>query len=182
MQTLTALILMTLGASAQAQDAPRQAVFDRIAETIAEAGSQTGEPIPDGWYAVGIRASHARWHLAEPDDGDGWFRRTGWISVYGRQAGIAACGPEAGVAALGFQFPGESGEPLLDALSPIGTLTAEDVPGEPVWRFEPEGRVPARISLSVWCTPEGSAAARSCRTHVIAAFVGDPRGVSCRAP
>lgn len=184
MRTVTALILLTLAmcGTAQALDAPRHAVFDRMAETIAAAGSRTGDPVPDSWYAVGIRARHASWHLAEPDEGDGWFRRTGWIGVDGRQAGIAACGPDAGVAVLGFQFPGEGGAPLLDALSAIGTLLLEDAPGEPVWRFEPEGRVPARISFSVWCTPEGSAAGRRCRTHVIAAFAGDPRAVSCRAP
>lgn len=184
MRIVTALILLTLAscASALAQDEPRHVIFGHMAETIAAAGSRTGDPIPDSWYAVGIRARHAHWHLAEPDGQDGLFRRTGWIGVDGRQAGIAACGPVAGVAALGFQFHGESGAPLLDALSAIGTLSSEDAPGEPVWKFEPEGHVPARISFSVSCTPEGSAAGRHCRTRVIAAYEGDPRRTSCRAP
>ena len=182
MRLIAVLTLLASASAATAQGDSHAPVFDRMADTLVAAASRADDPVPDRWYAVGIRARHARWHLAEPDDGDGWYRRTGWISESGYQIGLAACGPEAGVAAFGFQLRGESIEPLLDALAAAGTLTEEEGPGDPVWRFEAEGRVPARISFSVVCTPEGSAAARTCQSHAVAAYAGDPREMSCTAP
>jgi len=183
MRVLAILLLATvLPASVVAQDVPAPTVFDRMAETIVAAAPRAGDTVPNSWSAVSIRARAARWHLAEPDDGDGWYQRVGWVSENGRTHGIAACGPAAGIDALGIQFSGEDGTPLLDALARAGHLTEETGDGEPVWRFVAEGHVPARISFSVSCTPEGAAVARACRTSAIIAYAGDPREVSCLAP
>ncbi|MEE2566389.1 hypothetical protein [Hyphobacterium marinum] len=182
MRLIVVTTALGLSSAALAQNDPAPTVFDRMAETITAAAPRTGDPVPNAWSAVSIRARAARWHLAEPDDGDGWYHRVGWVSENGRSIGIAACGPEAGVTALGFAFSGDDNTPLLEALDRAGHLTEEAGDGEPVWRFEAQGHVPARISFSVWCTPEGSAAAHSCRTSAVIAYAGDPREVSCSAP
>lgn len=178
---LMALLVLVQSASTPVTDDAPHPIFDRIAETILAAAPREGDPVPESWFVAGQRARAARWHLAEPDDGDGWYRRTGWISEDGLQAGVAACGPEDGVAMLGFQLPGETGPPLRDSLAWLGTVTSETLASDQ-WTFTPEGRTPVNLTLETVCTPEGSAAARSCRTHVTAVLSPGHEDRSCIAP
>lgn len=176
------LVLVQIGSVPAADETPHP-IFDRMAETIAAAAPETAHPYTRGWTSVGQRARLVRWHLAEPDDGDGWYRRTGWISEGGQQAGVAICGDIAGMDTLGLQISGEHPLPLVDALERIGTVTSEDNPaGHPVWRLEQAGRDTARVVASPVCTPPGSAAARSCRLYITVTYGSDVSDRGCLAP
>lgn len=179
---LMALLVLVQSASTPVTDNAPHPVFDRIAETIVAAAAREGDPVPESWYSVGIRTRWIRWHLAEPDDGDGWYRRSGWISEDGLQAGVAACGGDNGVAMLGFQISGESAAPLFSALSAHGDLRREVDHGEEIVWFEPEGHAPAMITASAHCTPEGAAVTRSCRTDIQVTYALDFRSEACTAP
>lgn len=179
---LMALLVLVQSASTPVTDDARHPVFDRIAETIVAAAAREGDPVPESWFVAGQRARAVRWHLAEPDDGDGWYRRTGWISEDGLQAGVAACGGDNGVAMLGFQVSGESAGVLVSALSAHGGLRREVDHGEELFWFEPDGHAPALITASAFCTPEGAAAARSCRTDIQVTYALDFRAEACTAP
>lgn len=178
---MTLLVLAQSGSVPVTDEAPHP-VLDRIAETIVAVAARDGDPVPESWFVAGQRARAVRWHLAEPDDGDGWYRRTGWISQDGLQAGVAACGGENGVAMLGFQVSGESAAPLLSALSAHGDLRREVDHDEELFWFEPDGYAPAMITASALCTPEGAAVARSCRTDIQVTYALDFRSEACTAP
>lgn len=179
-----AVLLLSLQVDGQTAvtDEDVHPIFNRMAETVVAMAAREGDPVLVGWTVAGLRARAVRWHLADPDTDDDWFHRTGWISETYQQVGVAACGGEDGVSVLSFEIHGESMAPLITALTPLGSMRREIEDGQEIIWFEAEGHAPSRITASVYCTPPGSAAARSCGTDIQVIYSADLPERACLAP
>jgi hypothetical protein len=132
-----------------------------------------------------------RWHLAPPDErGTPVILRSGWISMAGRQAGVAACGSLRGPELLALRMhDGMAPTPayadaVLRALREGGVVLGR-APHEDYALFMIDG---SSLSLEriVSCTREGAAVMRSCEVTYLLGVRPDYRSAAiaqtCRAP
>jgi len=131
-----------------------------------------------------------RWHLVPPDAHDAHiFRRTGWIELAGRQAGVAACGPRVMPELLTLRIDGTD-ESVLSILRESFDLRAVDPrwleEGEERYRLNAPGDAEQILSRAVACTPEGARASRRCSTSYTLTIRPPhrdaPAARECRAP
>ncbi|WP_135212025.1 hypothetical protein [Vitreimonas flagellata] len=132
-----------------------------------------------------------RWHLAPPDDrGTRVIRRSGWISVAGRQAGVAACGSSRGPELLALRMADGMAPMPADADAVVrglreGGVVLDRTPDEDRELYTIDG---SSLSLQriVSCTREGAAVMRSCEVTFLLSVRPDYRSApiarTCRAP
>lgn len=147
------------------------------------------------WDDLRVSAPRSvRWHLAPPDRQDARIiRRTGWIAVAGRQAGVAACGVERGPELLTYRFDGSYGrdDAVMTELARSGRLTLErrdpTILGETThYSYASEQGEPMWFRRELSCTAENARSARRCEIAYVLDvrpnYASAPRAIDCAAP
>lgn len=147
----------------------------------------------ESWDALRAGAPlTVNWHLAAPDANNARvFRRPGWISIVGRQAGIAACGtargPELFTVRMAVRDDDPANDPVLALLRAQGVnLQAMPAGGEREMYAENGEWGALWFERRVRCTPEGAARAPTCSASYIVNvrpdYASAPLTRVCEAP
>ena len=179
---LLSLVLGLLPGAAFAQDDAERAARDPSVQTTAQVIVQALAPSDYGngayhWGVLSIRVSRfMHWHLPDPDDRDrppdAILERTGWIGEQGTLVGVTARGLDDRVLSLEFDLSGLYVLHVTQALEAQGVEVSfvGDDESSSEYVITPPGRESGQLVSRRVCTPEGSRAARACRTTLTLAF------------
>jgi hypothetical protein len=145
------------------------------------------------WDALRVAVPRSvNWHLAPPDrEGASVVRRSGWVAVDGRQAGVAVCGSVDGPELMTLRRAGgnyQGADPVIELLH--AQVQMRQVDHQPTMigeidRFE-LGDQAARLTRELDCPLEGSRGLHPCVTNYTLDIRPHSRSAptarECRAP
>jgi len=188
MRTLKmALALALAPLAARAEEV--QSVEAEVVRVLAIASAQG--PF-ETWDDVRVAMPRSvNWHLVPPDEPNARsFRRSGWIAIVGRQAGVAVCGTARTPEVLVLRLGGED-ETVLQGLRDHGLdirpVSERWADGEERYHVRAGAALDDQIlQRRLSCTPPGSRAGRSCDTSytltIRPPYRSAPATRECRAP